>query len=297
MWLRRINPQLNIAWHGTWPTFYVEAARRIYDHQLVLFTRGSCRVTLEDRVYPCPAGTFMIIPPDCVHVTLAENEVERFSFHFDWTYSPRRSDLPYCVFLPGRLHKSGIRRAPRWVLQPFLRGPILRAALVRRLAERIREQWASAEPAARLAARATLLELLMELCARPEQPARQSHRQADLALRVKQVLDEQTESRESIQSLLEGLDFSYAHLMRVFKGHYGIAPLAYLTAARMERAKALLHKKELNIKQVARAIGIEDPAYFSRLFRKATGQSPKAFAQRDRPRIASYPPLLEGYKE
>src|SRR5437762_1503962 len=63
VWLNRINPQLNIVWQGGWPCGNVEAARRIYDHELVLFTQGECQVQVENRDYRCGPGTFMIIPP------------------------------------------------------------------------------------------------------------------------------------------------------------------------------------------------------------------------------------------
>ena len=47
-------------------------------------------------------------------------------------------------------------------------------------------------------------------------------------------------------------------------------------------ARAMLDTTELRIREVAQRVGIEDPYYFSRLFRSLAGVSPRAFRQRRR---------------
>jgi AraC-like DNA-binding protein len=280
MWLERINPQLNIAWSGTWQgRGYIEAARRLYDHELIIFTTGLCHVQVGRREFRCPAGTFMIIPPDTTHISsvVSTESVHRYCFHFDWIYCRRTESLPYCVFLPARPRRSGLRFAPRWVKRDLWHGKVSNPVAVTQLAEKIHERWTTRDRTGRLTGRAQLLELLLLLLSR-QSALRRMDRQGDLAGRAKQLLDERYAAHQSIQDLLEQSGFSYAHLSRIFKKQYGISPLSYVNAVRIERAKSLLLKGSESVKSVASASGFDDPAYFSRLFRKTAGISPSSFA-------------------
>lgn len=51
----------------------------------------------------------------------------------------------------------------------------------------------------------------------------------------------------------------------------------YLASYRIVQAKKLLEESALPIQEIADRIGVPDPHYFSRLFTKCTGQSPKEF--------------------
>ena len=78
------------------------------------------------------------------------------------------------------------------------------------------------------------------------------------------------------------ISISKEYLRRIFKHHTGYPPLAYLTNRRMEYAKELLKnvKTGLMIKEIAEMAGYNDPYYFSRLFRKLFGKSPRAWINR-----------------
>ena len=278
LWLHRINPQLNLVWQGAWPRGFVESARRIYDHELVLFTKGECLVQVESHRYRCGPGSFMIIPPNRVHVSTAVSSepVYRSCLHFDWVYSHRAEHLPICVFLPGHLKKSGIRIAPKWVQKSIGYGSVPAPGATHQLVQALFSRWTSNDRTARATCRSLLLEVLLRLlspASRPSSPDRQS----ELAERVKQRLDEHYTARDSIQDLLEGLGMSYAHQCRVFKHHFGISPLGYINAGRIERAKSLLAAGMVSVKEVAHQAGFDDAAYFSRLFSKTVGVAPSEF--------------------
>jgi AraC-like DNA-binding protein len=57
----------------------------------------------------------------------------------------------------------------------------------------------------------------------------------------------------------------------------GTTPQEVILTTRMNQAKALLAESELPVAVIAREVGYEDPAYFSRLFSTRVGQPPRMF--------------------
>jgi AraC-like DNA-binding protein len=65
------------------------------------------------------------------------------------------------------------------------------------------------------------------------------------------------------------------HLSHRFRQVTGETLLSLITERRMEVATLLLRQSSEGVAQVARSCGYRDPAYFSRVFRKRFGQSPR----------------------
>jgi AraC-like DNA-binding protein len=70
---------------------------------------------------------------------------------------------------------------------------------------------------------------------------------------------------------------SPGYLSTLFKKHTGYSPIQYITKMRMDRAKQLLRASTLPIHTVARSVGFTDPFYFSRVFAKEVGISPRDY--------------------
>ncbi len=67
------------------------------------------------------------------------------------------------------------------------------------------------------------------------------------------------------------------HLNFLFKKYLNKSPLEYLTMLRIEEARKLLRESSLNISEISLRIGYEDPLYFSRIFKKHVGVSPRKY--------------------
>lgn len=82
------------------------------------------------------------------------------------------------------------------------------------------------------------------------------------------------------------------HFSRKFHEEMGMAPIQYLYHFRIEQAKRLLAATERPVAEIARLVGIPDPSYFTRLFHKQTGESPRAFREhaRNQPEAACRKP-------
>lgn len=80
----------------------------------------------------------------------------------------------------------------------------------------------------------------------------------------------------SIERMAGMLGYHRTHLCKLFRRSTGMSPMQYLLKIRMERAEQLL-ATEMTIDQVASSVGFGDALYFSRKFRKWSGQAPSEF--------------------
>ncbi|KOX39821.1 AraC family transcriptional regulator [Streptomyces sp. NRRL F-6492] len=70
-----------------------------------------------------------------------------------------------------------------------------------------------------------------------------------------------------------------AELRTAVRRAAGCSPKDYLLTVRLGRAKELLAATELPVSAVARRVGYDDPAYFSRLFTRRVGTAPIRFRE------------------
>ena len=79
---------------------------------------------------------------------------------------------------------------------------------------------------------------------------------------------------------------------RVFQQIYAISPMEMLRELRWRRAISLLETTELPLTTIATDCGLQDAAYFSRMFRKRYGQPPSSYRQSAKnTRMSTSPPL------
>lgn len=78
----------------------------------------------------------------------------------------------------------------------------------------------------------------------------------------------------SLDNIACSVNLSVSFFSRKFKKDTGYAPIEYFNYLRIQKACQLLHFSSWRINEVASAIGIDDPFYFSRLFKQQMGLSP-----------------------
>jgi AraC family L-rhamnose operon transcriptional activator RhaR len=84
----------------------------------------------------------------------------------------------------------------------------------------------------------------------------------------------------TLKELAEALRVEKSYVVRLFKAHTGLSPMAYLAHCRAERAATLLLTSDLSITEVAREVGWTDPNYFARRFKAHFGVSATTYRAR-----------------
>lgn len=105
-----------------------------------------------------------------------------------------------------------------------------------------------------------------------------------------------TTSREYFQKALEYIEYNYtqkltvmdlanyiglsrSRLYRIFMEYYEKSPMEYILEYRINVACQLLKTTELSISSVGYSVGFDDSLYFSRVFKKVKGISPREYVR------------------
>ncbi|HDY7764911.1 helix-turn-helix domain-containing protein [Vibrio vulnificus] len=96
---------------------------------------------------------------------------------------------------------------------------------------------------------------------------------------VQSYIVEHLDQPLTIELLANRACLSPTQFKKRFKESVGESALQYITALRMEKAKALLTHTDLPIQRVAEQVGYSDLSAFSRRFSRHFGLSPRAFCR------------------
>lgn len=100
---------------------------------------------------------------------------------------------------------------------------------------------------------------------------------AKLISKAKFLMQESFEESLDMEQLARDLPMGYSVFRKNFKLITGQSPHQYHQALRLERAKELLESTILNIDEIADQTGFDSIYYFSKLFKKKMGVSPKQY--------------------
>jgi len=90
-------------------------------------------------------------------------------------------------------------------------------------------------------------------------------------------MHEKVEDPWTVESLAEACGMSRSAFALRFKELVGETPLEYLTSWRMHKATALLQKGDKKLLEVAKSVGCDSDAAFSKAFKRIVGVAPRAY--------------------
>jgi AraC-like DNA-binding protein len=129
---------------------------------------------------------------------------------------------------------------------------------------------------------AALQELILWLQMKSEQAAG-PHRGSlvDEALRkLEQAIETSLTKPMLLGELAAGVGLSTDYVARAFAKRYGMRLQHYLLLRRIELARHLLVSSDLPVSEIGRRVGLPDPQYFNKQFRRVANVSPLAYRTR-----------------
>ncbi|MGZ4577819.1 MAG: helix-turn-helix transcriptional regulator [Mycobacterium sp.] len=101
-----------------------------------------------------------------------------------------------------------------------------------------------------------------------------------LLAEVFEVIDRRHAEQLSLRDVAGELGMTPGHLTTVVRRRTGRTVGEWITDRRMAEARGLLTETDLPVHEVARRVGVPDPGYFSRLFTRTHGVSPRKWRDR-----------------
>lgn len=85
----------------------------------------------------------------------------------------------------------------------------------------------------------------------------------------------------TLDDIADTLHVNRSYLSRYYKNKKGINLFDDILNRRVEAAKEYLRTTDMRTYEISEAVGVEDAGYFSKMFKKITGVSPKEFRKRE----------------
>lgn len=104
-----------------------------------------------------------------------------------------------------------------------------------------------------------------------------SYHNVHLVRKAIRIITARFSEKLTLQQIADELEVSYSHLSKCFKQVSSTSFNAFLLDIRMQEAVRLFSTTKLGIAEVGKQVGIDDPYYFSKSFRKYASMSPSEF--------------------
>jgi len=248
--------------------------------QLLYLTAGGVDVQFDDARRSVSAPCLLVVPAGTVH-----------SFHF-----ARDTDGPVITATQKPLESLAA------VVMPELVATIRTPAVVAlgagtRYTEALMPLFLAVEQESRIhapgqvAAGMSLLTALLVQVARIRMTCQPTttpvhSRKAAQIERFRALIDARFRTRCSVESYAAELGVTPGQLTRLCRDVLGMSSLDVINARVMHDAQRELVYSSSTVQQLAATLGFEDEAYFSRFFRKHSGQTPKEFRRRALQQVA-----------
>lgn len=96
-------------------------------------------------------------------------------------------------------------------------------------------------------------------------------------LKIKEILDENINRKIDLNKVCAMLKKSKTHIISKFREETGTTPYDYLLNRKIELAEKLLCSTSFSVKEIAERLKFADQYYFSGIFKKKTGFSPRNY--------------------
>lgn len=237
-------------------------------YNVILFTAGSGSHRIDFHDYSIEPGTTFFLTPGQIHSWELSDDVAGYNVLFSRSFLERNCayppllDLPYFHSLEDKplLKKDAdrIEKAMSWIYQEFQRGQEADPNIIRVLTKLLLLEAARSYPASK-----------------PER--------FDLFRRFERLVDEHFLRLRTPSDYAGLLAITPNYLNVLCKRHSGKTAGSLIRERLVLEACRLLVHSDEKVAWIADRLGFEDPSYFSRFFRKQTGQSPEAFRTTHKP--------------
>lgn len=246
--------------------FFIHRARGMKGYMLNLTLKGEGVIRHAKGEFHCQQNEMLLFPPAVIH-------------HYGRAKESPAWDHLWIYFIPRPYWSD-------WLRWDRNEGQIGRMQLIdsadcQQMAGMFKDviHWnAASEPLSEAMAMNTLERIILQLFQR--QPACNHHNRDPRIQTVCHYLNEHLAEDTRIEELARMTFLSPSRLTHIFRKEMGKTIYGWREQQRISRACDLLQQTQLSVTQIARAVGYDDPLYFSRIFSQHHPFSPREYRKR-----------------
>lgn len=237
---------------------YNMPATHYHDHYEIYFlTRGKVRYFIEDEVYDVEQGDIVLIPPRVIHKTATrENRgAERLLIAFTSKF---------------------LMRTPSDRLFECFKARIFKNAPVEHIMLKAEQEFKNNDYYSEEMIAGCIRELLVCCTRMYEKSKETSHmHESTFVQEAVRYISEFYADEITLSKLAEMFAVSESHFSRSFKAFTGLCLSEYINLVRIKNAETILRTEKLSVTEAAARCGFNSSSYFTAVFRKTLGITPK----------------------
>lgn len=228
-------------------------------------TKGKGHCILDNKQYQVNANQFIIIPATDKYICYWADETEPWTIY--WLhYASDKIDI-----VNKQLH-IGISKAPVTI-------PVNENSL--RIWHNIYNTLEMGYSQENLISASFSLFYLLATFLFPERHADKNH-SGDIITKTIEFMRQNLNKNLTVEDMASKHGLSSSHFSNLFRKATELPPIDYFIHLKMQKACQLLYFGTEHVKGIAQELGYDNPYYFSRLFKKHIGCSPKEYRQRNK---------------
>ncbi|MBW4082561.1 AraC family transcriptional regulator [Paenibacillus sp. S150] len=234
-------------------------------HEVIFIEDGTGLFMIDGKAYTAQKGDVLIYNRGILHEEQSDPDKPLFTYYFGFRFNPP------------------VAEQRDWVIHPD-REPVIRAnpysnelsLLMKTLFGEFSLRNSGYEQISQHLLEAVLL-LLERMILSQHRSAKEQ--KAPLANQIKEYLDTNYRRKLSLRDLAQIFHIDTYYLVHIYKNSFGISPVSYLIQRRMGEAMRLLASTNKKVWEIAKMVGYDNANYFSILFTRVIGESPRKFRE------------------
>lgn len=230
--------------------------------ELFFIIGGSGQFRIEDQLYPVNTNNLVVINPNVTHTEVSLNV----------------KPLEYIVLGIEGVELAGDHSSNGQYLILDHYESIDISSCLRNILREMEQKNAGYEDVCQAYMEILLIRLMRStsLIIPPEPQAVSTNHQCAA---VRRYIDLHFKEALTLEQLAQEGHINKYYLSHAFKREYGISPINYMISKRIDESKYLLAETDLALSQIAHLLGFSSMSYFSQVFRRTQGISPREYRQ------------------